>query len=124
MKKKTAFGIVVALRTRVLFAKRSVIMPGFGVQFFYIAGHGKLFIADVDGMSASNEIPHVLFCKAAFRVPIRFVEVLCEDVTGAYWCVYTLAKDRRIRSAWRDDPLLQTRLLSRQSCFFHARPAS
>lgn len=40
-------------------------MPGFlGFILILCAGHGKLFIADVNGKSASNEIPRFfLFCK-------------------------------------------------------------
>lgn len=41
-------------------------------SIFYFAGHGKLFIADVDGTSASNEIPRFLFCKHRLSGPVRF----------------------------------------------------
>jgi hypothetical protein len=57
-------------------------MPGFwGSILFYIAGHGKLFIADVDGMSASNEIP--LFVS---QIPflVRFVLQCFRGVTDVY----------------------------------------
>ena len=64
-KKKTRIWDSCRIASESPVCEKSVIMPGFwGSILFYIAGHGKLFIADVDGKSASNEIPRFfLFCK-------------------------------------------------------------
>lgn len=48
-------------------------MPGFGVQFVKLRVM-ESFSLQVDGMSASNEIPRFLFCKIA-STSGAFVEI-------------------------------------------------
>ena len=70
-----------------------------GFNFVLYAGHGKLFIADVDGMSASNEIP-LFVSQIPFQVPgrVRLFYVGIENLLtrAARWYVQIVAEDRRI----------------------------
>lgn len=106
--KNQHLGFCVASRARVLFAKRVVIMPGFlGFILILCAGHGKLFIADVDGKSASNEIPRFLFCKTAPASGSFY-----DDITVVLVHMYTRSVEGSKDSAQRGDPLCRRDWLS------------